>query len=315
MDTNNFKDLTFDEAAPVFIDIKRPYVSTRSVADYKQYERALSPFFGGMRLCDIHIGNIRGYQSWRKEKAGPVRINHEMCFLVMMLKEADCWKGVAAQFKPLPIPRPPMKRLPTAEEEQRLFLVAQTRKRWIVAYCCALLTANTGAGPGELRHLRVGDLHLKQRTMHIREGTKNSFRVREVPLNDAALYAVEALLLRYRRLVKEAVVSEDPNHFVLPHRAETSDGPTDFSRPMYGWRRAWDNLRTAAGMPWLKKYTLRSFFATRLLEQPNVSEETVIALMGHCDREMLKRYSHLRREKKMEAVAAIATPLKQLRCI
>lgn len=312
MDTNNFRELTFDEASPLFIEIKKPYVSARSLLDYKQYQKAMSPFFGGMRLCDINIGNIRGYQSWRKEKAGATRINHEMSFLVMMLKEADCWKTMGTQFKPLPTPRPSMKRLPTAEEEQRLFLIAQTRKRWIVAYCCALLTTNTGAGPGELRHLRVGDIHLKHRTMHIREGTKNAFRVREVPLNDAALFAAEALIERYKKLVKRNGLMEDPNHFLLPHCANTRNGPTDFARPMYGWRRAWDNLRTAAGLPWLKKYTLRSFFATRLLEQPNVSEETVIALMGHCDREMLKRYSHLRREKKMEAVNAIATVVPRI---
>jgi hypothetical protein len=45
---------------------------------------------------------------------------------------------------------------------------------------------------------------------------------------------------------------------------------------------------------------------TRLLESPGVSEETAKSLAGHVSKRMLERYSHIRTERKRDAIAELA---------
>lgn len=52
-------------------------------------------------------------------------------------------------------------------------------------------------------------------------------------------------------------------------------------------------------------HDLRHSFITRLLEDPNVSEETIRALAGHVSKKMLERYSHIRIQAKQAAIAAL----------
>jgi hypothetical protein len=52
-------------------------------------------------------------------------------------------------------------------------------------------------------------------------------------------------------------------------------------------------------------YDCRHTFVTRLAENPNVSEQTIRALAGHVSKQMLERYSHIRREAKLEAITAL----------
>jgi integrase len=70
-------------------------------------------------------------------------------------------------------------------------------------------------------------------------------------------------------------------------------------------------LRKAAGMPNLRMYDLRHHAITRLLEDEDVSERTVIELAGHVSHAMLERYSHIRMRTKKEAVDALAKKTPQ----
>ncbi len=69
---------------------------------------------------------------------------------------------------------------------------------------------------------------------------------------------------------------------------------------------AWLALRSAAQLPDFRMYDLRHHAITALLENPEVSEETVEDIAGHVSRRMKKRYSHIRMEHKRAAVEAIA---------
>ncbi len=57
-------------------------------------------------------------------------------------------------------------------------------------------------------------------------------------------------------------------------------------------------------------YDLRHHAITALLENPEVSEETVEDIAGHVSRRMKKRYSHIRMEHKRAAVEAIAAKVR-----
>ena len=43
------------------------------------------------------------------------------------------------------------------------------------------------------------------------------------------------------------------------------------------------------------------------MAEANVSESTMLAIMGHMSRAMLERYSHIRMQAKREAVEALTT--------
>jgi len=182
-----------------------------------------------------------------------------------------------------------------------LFRYAASNPRWKLAFWCSLLTANTTAGPGEIRHLRLRDVQLDPPTIHITEGVKNEYRVRMIPLNDPAAWALKQLLKRAKELG-----SSEPDHYLLPHRARNGDRGFDPRRPISSWRGSWDKLRIAAGLPQLRLYDLRHHAITRLLEDEDVSERTVIEIAGHVSRAMLERYSHIRMRTKREAVEALA---------
>lgn len=88
-------------------------------------------------------------------------------------------------------------------------------------------------------------------------------------------------------------------------------------QPIGDWGKAWDGALARAtakleeelgeGAPTVKYrwHDLRHTFITRLLENPAVSEQTVMALAGHVSKEMLARYSHIRAAAKQAAIATL----------
>jgi integrase len=50
---------------------------------------------------------------------------------------------------------------------------------------------------------------------------------------------------------------------------------------------------------------MRHTFISRLAENPSVSEQTIKALTGHVNRQMLERYSHIRSQPKQAAIQAL----------
>jgi integrase len=298
--------LSFTEAASVWFNSHTLHVDVGTVRHYRNCIRALTAFFGQLRLGQIHIGHFEQYQRMRTSgeglgKAGPSCINHELNTLSQILTRANLWAPLADNYKPLRLPRPKVGCAMAQEQEERLFRVASSNPRWKITYCCALITANTTAGPNEIRHLTLGDIDLDPPAIRITEGVKNEYRRRTIPLNQPAAWAIRELVKRARELG-----AVDPRHYVLPHRACNGKKGFDLNRPISSWRGSWDKLRKAAGLPQLRLYDLRHHAITRLLEDENVSERTVIELAGHVSRQMLERYSHIRMRTKQEAVEALA---------
>jgi Phage integrase family len=80
----------------------------------------------------------------------------------------------------------------------------------------------------------------------------------------------------------------------------------DPTRPM-NWRSSWHALRKAAGLEGHHFHWLRHQVITELLErgQPDEVERQIV---GHVSPEMTKRYAHVRREIKRQALQALAKP-------
>ncbi len=147
----------------------------------------------------------------------------------------------------------------------------------------------------------MGDVDLATPAIRILEGVKNEYRRRTIPLNQPAAWAVKELVKRAKEMG-----AVEPQHYLLPHRARNGETGFDVTRPISSWKGSWNRLRIAAGMPHLRRYDLRHHAITKLLEDENVSERTVIELAGHVSRQMLERYSHIRMRTKREAVDALA---------
>lgn len=295
----------FPEAAAKWLLTHERHIKAGTVRHYRMCISSLTKFFSAMRLNQIHIGHLEQYQIMRSSgnwlsKAGPSVVNHELNTLSQILARAGLWTDLSPHYKPLPLPQPTVGCALAPEDEERLFRIAAQNPRWKLAYWCSLLTANTTAGPAEIRFLRLRDVDMLAPSINIQEGVKNEYRKRLIPLNENAAWALRKLVERAHECGAHL-----PDHYLLPHRAANGQKGFDPTRPLYSWRTSWEKLRNAAGMPHLRMYDLRHHVITKLLEDEDVSERTVIELAGHVSRQMLDRYSHIRMKTKRSAVDAL----------
>jgi integrase len=319
MHTAGFAQYLFPQAAELWLQSRRK-IGSKTQRYYRDYIKSLTHFFGTMRLCEIHIGNVAAYQRWRQDQIrataqhhaaqrgpgfdpsdGGSRINHEVdCVLRQVLRHAGLWEEIAKFYEPLPLPKGDAGMALTPEEESHLFQLGSSRPRWMLSYCCSLISRNTTAGPGEIRYLRRCDVDLEEGVIHIEEGLKNEFRQRPVPLNTDALWAARELVKRCEKLCARSGIALSPEHYILPHRATRRDGPIDPTRPMGSWKKAFWAMRAAAAKKFprlahMRFYDFRRTACTQLLESPGVAFTTIEHMMGHRLGSRTKRkYDYLR---------------------
>jgi integrase len=253
---------------------------------------------GSLFIGRIMPDTLGSYITARKsEGIGNRTVNMEIGVLRKILKRWKLWGALSEHYKALPEPKD-IGRALTPSEESRLFAVASSRPEWTVAFCASLIAANTTAGGCELRNLRLKDIDLPTRTLFVKVG-KNRFRVRAIPLNQTATWAVMRLLERAALLG-----SVTPEHYLLPKRisGERYDPSQPASR--WAWRTAWRKLTAQAGLERLRPHDLRHHAITKLAES-QASEQTIMAIAGHVSREMLEHYSHIRLEAKRKALESL----------
>ena len=161
------------------------------------------------------------------------------------------------------------------------------------------MAANTTAGGCEIRNLRLQDIDLQTKTLYVRVG-KNKFRVRAIPLNRTATWAVERLVDRAHKLGATA-----PEHYLIPRRVAGKQYDPLKPPSRWAWRTAWRKLTREAGLDGLRPHDLRHHAITKLAESSDASEQTIMAIAGHVSREMLEHYSHIRQEAKRRAVESL----------
>jgi integrase len=261
----------------------------------KQVRRHL----GTSMLGSLTAESIVSYVAIRKaEKIANRTVNIEIGVLRRILKLCKVWHSVGEGYKPLSENKA-IGRALTPEQEVRLFAVASSREEWNVAFWVSLISANTTAGGCELRNLKLQDIQMESKTLCVRVG-KNRFRVRTIPLNRTAWWAVERLLDRARKQGATA-----PEYYLIPKRL--SGKKYDAAQPpsRWGWRTAWRKLTEEAGLGGLRPHDLRHHAITKLAESSEASEQTIMSIAGHVSREMLEHYSHIRQQAKRRAVESL----------
>lgn len=312
------RSMPFNEAAPLWLEDHASYIRPGTLRVYRQYVKSLSEFFQAIPLEKLQISNVRAYQRWRSEHACPTRVNAEIqSALKPILKEVQLWRNIFEVYKPLPVHHKRVRQNMSEEEERRLLTVALDagHPRRMVAGHCMVTMMNTGMGFGELRHLRREDVVLNEDKPFVTvnpEAAKNEFRIRTIPLNWLALRSMRWIVRRW-----EDLGGTEPTEFILPHHATRTaaekagkghkrTSPPDFTKPMGHIYKAARGILAEAGLDHLDPYDLRSHFGTKLLSDPNVSDQLFQELFGHSNTRTRDRYSKQRMEKKSVAVEKLA---------
>ena len=148
------------------------------------------------------------------------------------------------------------------------------------------IALHTGLRRGELFQLRWRDVDLIGRRLTVRGAEAKSGQTRHVPLNDAALNALQAW----------RPASADWTAFVFPGRYD-GDALDDI-------KHAWAALLKAANVHNFRFHDCRHDFASKLVMK-GVDLNTVRELLGHSDIKMVLRYAHLAPEHTAAAVARL----------
>lgn len=296
MRASAFSSLQFDEATTYWLNGRRS-ISVETRRDYENCIKPLSKFFGTLILNDIHIGHVQSYQDERSKQVGPVRLNRELgVVLAGVLDRAGLWEPIKRFYEPLPLPKKKRGIALEPEEERHLWRVAAGNSRWAVVYWCSLLARNTCLGTKEIRTLKLGCIDQKEyKWVRVEEFIKNEFRERTLKCNADAAWAVQRLCERAATMGAHL-----PDHFLLPHKAETGKRGANPTRPQASFLWSWRRLRAEVAKKYphlaqMRFYDNRHTACTRLLENPDIPYNAIEHYMGHEINSRTKRiYDHIR---------------------
>jgi len=231
----------------------------------------------------------------------------------MILRRFRCWAPIADGVDRLAERHDAGKALSRDEEAKLLAEVSQTGSPALLPLF--VVSLDTGLRASEVRSLRQRDLTLEWDSGVIASGhlvvSKSKTAAgtgRVVPLTQRACGALTLWLARFPNAAPESYVF--PRHKITlaggkkPHLYDIA-----LDKPMVGWKRAWRSALKDAGMT-LRWHDLRHTFVTRLCESPRVSEQTIRSLAGHVSQQMLQRYSHVRNQAKLDAIAELERTLE-----
>lgn len=295
--------LPFPRAAKLWLGQHKRYIKGNTLRNYQAAVDLLSRSLGETLVRDIHIGHIREYQDERSKRAGASLLNGELSVLQMILKEAKCWKEIQEMYRPMSVPKRRAGHSLSADEERILREVAFTRPKWRLAAHCMIVMLSTTMGFGELRHVRRRDVDLLRGSVLVREGAKNDYRDRTIPLNQAAAESMAWLIDRWTELG-----GRQGEEFILPHRPRSLRGPWLFDEPMTAITSAFNRIRREAGLPHFRVYDCRVQAITKLLSNPAVSPQTSREIAGHISQAMQDRYSIQLFNTKLAALEALDAP-------
>jgi integrase len=301
---------TFSQAAGRWLQEHRRYIRPSTAGCYEDALKPLGLFFGAQRLDVIEIKHVRAYQDYRSAQVTTLTTNRELGVFQLVLKEFEQWARLGSRYKPLKVEPHRSGHSLTREEEEHLKTVAFSKKKWRLAAHCMVLMMNTTMGFGELRKLRRKDVDMERGCLTVREGAKNEYRHRTIPLNAAARESMEYILKRWAE-----IGGSNSEHYILPHRPRGKQAPHwrkkipwILDEPTTAMNSAFRSIRNAAGLPHMRIYDCRVQAITKLLSSPQVSPQASREIAGHISQAMQNRYSIQTFSTKKAALDTLDTP-------
>jgi integrase len=229
----------------------------------------------------------------------------------MVLRHFGLWDAIKGRVRPLREPHDVGKAMSREDEERILDAIRQCRSPALLPLF--VLSIDTGLRANEMRHLRKRDLKLtwcggviEQGWLMVARSKTEGGTGRTIPLSRRACAVLSFWLARF------SGVQPDADNFVFPaHKIgftgndrRTAPYAVDLNNPIGDWKHAWRDVLKVAGLHY-RWHDCRHTFISRLAENPNVSEQTIMALAGHVSKSMLARYSHIRSAAKQAAIATL----------
>ena len=152
----------------------------------------------------------------------------------------------------------------------------------------ALFLLATGARNNEARQAKWDDIDVVNRLWQIPAVNSKSKKVRNVPLNDAALE------------VLAKVNTQDEFEYVFVNLRS--------GKPYACVKKTWHRLRAAAGLPKLRLHDLRHQYASMLVNAGRSLYE-VQQILGHSDPKVTERYAHLTPSTLQQAANSVSVRL------
>ena len=303
----SFGVLDITAAIQAYIKQRRGKVSARMVAYWTEQARPLEKHFGDLKLKRFTVEHLSEYQNARLDAGkAPKTINGELSVLRQLLKHAKLWYRFE-DYEPIANTKPHVGKALTEADQARLFDVAQSRSDWLYAYTAAVLGAYCGMRSCEIKALQWKDVDLVTGVLDIRR-SKTPAGWRSPTLNSVCRQTLAQLREKAR-----VINATEPDHFVFPwHGREQKIDPT---RAITSWRSAWRSIRHKAsmndegaviypGLQTIRFHDLRHTAVTTMAEK-GLPEQTIMAQVGHVSPQMLKTYSHIRRQALNLAAAAL----------
>jgi integrase len=286
----------------------RSGLAPHTLENYRLYANRLLDYFGQRLVSDFtevdiaHLIRDRQHQGLK-----PRRINFELAVLRMVLRHFNVWDSVKGRIRPLRESHDVGRAISRDDEERILGAIRDSRTPSLLPLFT--LAIDTGLRASELRGLRYKDLNLKWNAAAIESGWLNvaKFKTeggtgRAVPLSRRCCAVLTIWLSRFSDPESDAYVF--PFHRIAGNYRCQDLFAVDASRPIGSWKKAWRGVLKAAGLHF-RWHDLRHTFVSRLAENPLVSEQTIMTLAGHVSKAMLSRYSHIRSEAKLAAIASL----------
>lgn len=189
----------------------------------------------------------------------------------------------------------------SADEQRRLLDALETSQSPLLRTLVPVLLL-TGMRSGEATSLTWGQIDLMNPTITAGRAKTSSGTGRVIPINGELGH----VLSTHRAWFVNRFGEPRDDQYLFPFGHPT---PLDPSNHITDVKWSWKGLRRISGLK-CRLHDLRHTFATGLAEA-GVSESTMLALMGHMSRAMLERYSHIRMQAKINAVAGISLRPKQ----
>ena len=246
----------------------------------------------GRRVREVKRSDLEGFVEWEQDRGlqlSTVRtvLARVYAFLSFLVEEEIMAPDILVRKVKLRVPERLPRAMDPAHVRRLLAVIEDVRDRAMV-----LVLLRTGMRIGEVLNTRVGDIHIRERTITIFEGRKNR-RGRVVYLSNDALFALKAWLKK----------RESSAEFVFHARHRTRMSYTTAHMMFERYLKRAGLLGKGYSL-----HSLRHTFASELLNA-GMRLEHLQELLGHDSIEVTRRYARLtnktRKEEYFHAMAKI----------
>jgi len=279
---------------------------------YEGRVRCVKERLGRQLVTDIGPDDVLEYRRARLADGVSNRtINYEIGCIRGILKRAGLWSQIVEQLPGLKLRENDEVGRALSPEDDRKILAAVKASKAPSLWPLYTVAIESGLRSAEIKALRHKDLSLVWKAGCIVSGEivvpkskTEAGRLRSVPLSPTVCSVLTMWLSRFPKATAESFVF--PRHKIAMIKGGQAVLIRDvrLDKPVQSWATAWRTALKQAGVHY-RWHDLRHSFITHLCENPNNSEQTIMALAGHVSRKMLERYSHVRTKAKEAAIAAL----------